>query len=77
MGFWLLPEATHRMKPPTCVDPVSVLRQVVEDARRAGADVAIHLVEGTGRAMMRVDAIRRALDNLIGNAVTYGKRAEV
>lgn len=59
------------------VDPVSVLRQVVEDARRAGADVAIHLVEGTGRAMMRVDAIRRALDNLIGNAVTYGKRAEV
>ena len=27
--------------------------------------------------MMRIGAVRRALDNLIGNAVTYGKHAEV
>lgn len=76
-GFLAFARSDAQDEPAESADPVSVLRQVVEDGRRSGADVAIHSVEGTGRAMMRIGAVRRALDNLIGNAVTYGKHAEV
>jgi two-component system, OmpR family, osmolarity sensor histidine kinase EnvZ len=59
------------------VDPVHLVRAVVEDARRGGQNVALHAVEGTGEAMLREVALRRALGNLIGNAVRYGSRAEL
>lgn len=62
---------------PELVDPGELLRGVVEDARRAGKDVSLHLVEGEGDVTLRVVPIRRALENLIGNAVRYGKHAEV
>ena len=58
-------------------DPAALVRQAVEDAQRAGQAVALGMVEGQGTALWRVAAIRRAVDNLIGNAVTYGKRAEI
>lgn len=51
--------------------------QVVEDAQRAGRNVTLVEAEGTGDVMLREGAMRRALDNLIGNAVRYGSRAEV
>ncbi len=59
------------------LDPALLVRQAVEDARRAGADVTLVAVDGTGTALLRPMAVRRALDNLIGNAVTYGTRAEL
>jgi two-component system osmolarity sensor histidine kinase EnvZ len=59
------------------VDPVPLLRAVVEDARRGGQNVALHTVEGAGLAELREVAVRRALGNLIGNAVRYGTRAEI
>lgn len=62
---------------PELVDPGELLRGVVEDARRAGKAVSLHLVEGEGDVTLRVVPIRRALENLIGNAVRYGKHAEV
>jgi len=58
-------------------DPVALVRQVVEDACRAGRDVTLAETEGTGLVTLRPVAIRRALENLIGNAVQYGSRAEV
>lgn len=52
---------------------------IVADARRAGQ--AVSLVEAEGdpeaTAVFRPDALRRAVENLIGNAVRYGSRAEV
>ena len=59
------------------VDPVPLVRVVVEDARRAGQNVSLNSIEGAGQASLRTGAIRRALENLIGNAVRYGDRAEV
>lgn len=51
---------------------------VVEDARRAGQPVRlIERPEGPVLATARPDALRRALENLIGNAVRYGRCAEV
>jgi two-component system osmolarity sensor histidine kinase EnvZ len=58
-------------------DPVTLARMAVEDARRMGGQVVLTGVEGEGWAVWRTGAVRRALDNLIGNAITYGERAEV
>lgn len=49
---------------------------IVEDRRRSGDDIALQpLPEGC--AVFRPLALRRAVDNLIGNAVRYGRRARV
>ncbi|MEP2150550.1 MAG: ATP-binding protein [Roseobacter sp.] len=61
-------------------EPVSIktwIEMVVEDACRAGRNVALIHCEGEGEVMLRLGGMRRALDNLIGNAVRYGTRAEV
>jgi two-component system osmolarity sensor histidine kinase EnvZ len=57
-------------------DPVAIVARVVENAQRAGHDVTLH-VEGQGEAMLRPDAVMRAVENLVGNAVRYGKRVLV
>lgn len=54
--------------------------QVVEDAQRAGQAVALAACPAPDEPMVltfRPDALRRALENLIGNAVRYGRKAEV
>lgn len=58
-------------------DPLALAQAVVEDAVRMGIEAT--LIEGeTGtEVMLNALAIRRALENLIGNAVRYGSRAEV
>ena len=53
------------------------IEQVVADCARAGRDVSLVQSEGEGTVMLRLGGMRRALDNLIGNAVRYGSRAEV
>ncbi len=64
---------------PERVDPHALMAEVVEEARRAGRDVTLLPPEGegTGTVKLRRIAIRRAVDNLVSNAVRYGARAEV
>ncbi len=62
---------------PEAVDPKALLQQIVKDARRAGYEADLISVDGEGIAMLRPTAIRRAVENLIGNAVRYGKHADV
>ena len=64
---------------PERLDPHALVAQVVEEARRAGHDVTLLPPEGegAGEVALRRVAIRRAVDNLISNAVRYGARAEV
>ena len=60
------------------VEPVALVEQIVADAVRTGQ--AAQLVEHPqpGPAMpLRPMAIRRAVENLIGNALRYGTRAEI
>lgn len=59
------------------IDPLAFVRSVVEDARRSGQAVTLHAVEGAGSVLIRASAVRRALENLIGNATRYGTRAEL
>lgn len=57
--------------------PADLVRRIVEDAQRAGRDVELVHCEGEGRISLRPVAIRRAIENLISNAVRYGTRAEL
>lgn len=62
---------------PESVDPIALVRTIVEDAQRAGREVSLGTCSGEGQVTLRPLAIRRALDNLIGNAVRYGSMARV
>ncbi|WP_424833544.1 ATP-binding protein [Ruegeria sp.] len=62
---------------PEPVDPEPWLQGIVADARRAGQVVDLTGVDAEGPVMLRPTAMRRAVENLIGNAVRYGSRAEV
>lgn len=64
---------------PEPVDPVALVTDIVQSARRAGRAVTLRPIEGggTGTVDLREGALRRAIDNLISNAVRYGARAEV
>jgi len=64
---------------PEQIEPSAFVSQIVEEAQRAGRNVTLLPQEGEGSgfiALRRV-AMRRAVDNLISNAVRYGARAEV
>lgn len=62
---------------PEEVDPLEFVRLIVEDAQRAGNPIELTQASGEGTIMLRPVAIRRALENLLNNAVRYGTRAEV
>ncbi len=65
------------MEEPQATDPVLLVHRAVEDAQRAGQDVQFGTSDGAGAVDIRPMAVRRALDNLIGNAVRHGTRAVV
>ena len=62
---------------PEPVDPQALVAQIVADAQRAGRAVELVKTEGAGEMMLRPLAIRRAIENLLENAVRYGERAEI
>ncbi|MFC2967583.1 ATP-binding protein [Acidimangrovimonas pyrenivorans] len=64
---------------PEETDPVALVSQTVENARRAGHEVALVSVEAPegATAMLRPRAAARALENLVGNAARHGSRVEV
>ncbi|MGR3503852.1 ATP-binding protein [Pseudaestuariivita sp.] len=59
------------------LDPAAFAAQVVADAQRGRTDVTLQDTSGAGQITARPIALRRALENLIGNAVRYGSKAEV
>ena len=62
---------------PERLDPTELVRACVEKAGRNGADVRLVQAVGAGEVRLRPRALTRALDNLIGNALRYGSRADV
>lgn len=67
--------------PPEVLDPRAFVAGIVEDCRRAGQAVtlvAAQEADAEPEAMpLRPMQLRRALENLIGNAVRYGRNCEV
>jgi two-component system osmolarity sensor histidine kinase EnvZ len=62
---------------PEPTDPQKLLTRIVEDYQRGGKSVTLAECEGQGTVTLRPGSIRRAVENLVGNAVRYGTRAEV
>ncbi len=58
-------------------DPVALVRRIVDDCQRAGDPVTLVQASGEGSVSLRTLATRRAIENLVANAVRYGNRAEV
>ena len=62
---------------PEPVDPQELAISVVEEWRRQDKDVMLGELSGSGTVALRSQSMRRALENLISNAVRYGTRARV
>jgi two-component system osmolarity sensor histidine kinase EnvZ len=62
---------------PQPLDPIALVQQIVKDAERAGLPVTLGPCEGSGTLSLRGVAFRRAIDNLISNAVRYGSKAQI
>jgi two-component system osmolarity sensor histidine kinase EnvZ len=59
-------------------DPVTLLDAVVADAKRSNSPLQIGTIAAPGTTIaMRPEAIRRALANLVGNALRYGSNAQI
>ena len=69
---------THEADPaPEPLDPTALVRRIVEAAQRVGLPVTLARAEGAGKMALREAGMKRAVENLINNAVRYGTRAEV
>ncbi len=62
---------------PEEVDPVTLLRELVEDSKREGGDVTLTAPEPGVLVHLRPKAVRRAVSNLVSNALRYGSNAVV
>ncbi|WP_299844093.1 ATP-binding protein [uncultured Roseovarius sp.] len=62
---------------PKRIDPIKLMKQIVADCDRAKIDATLVSAEGSGKVALREGGIRRAVENLINNAVRYGTRAEL
>lgn len=61
---------------PSRIDPIELARDIVKHASRSHPVSEGHM-DGSGTAMLRPVALRRALENLVMNAVRYGNEARV
>lgn len=59
------------------IDPLALIGRIIDDAKRADKPVELGEMSGEGTVMLRPTAIRRAVENLLGNAYRYAQHAEV
>ncbi len=59
------------------VDPVALVQKVFENARRMQQPVSLGPLDAPGKIALRPHAVTRALENLLGNAIRYGSRAQI
>jgi len=58
-------------------DPIALAHLILADAKRMGQAVEAGEISGKGDISVRPMALRRALENLIGNALRYGAEARL
>lgn len=57
------------------MDAHAFVRQIAEDSQRVGKPVSLGEMTGQGSVMLRPLALRRAVENLVSNALRYGETA--
>ena len=65
------------MEDPVPCDPADLLQTVANNALRAGHSVKLGPIQNCPPVAMRPFAVLRALENLVGNAVRFGKNVEL
>jgi two-component system osmolarity sensor histidine kinase EnvZ len=55
-------------------DVAALVREIGEACVRVGQNVTLGPIAAVGEVMIRREAVRRAVENLLGNAVRYGTR---
>ena len=65
------------MEEPELVEPAELVQRVVDNALRAQQPVQLGTLSSPGKVMLRPEAITRALENLLGNAIRYGSQARI
>jgi two-component system osmolarity sensor histidine kinase EnvZ len=63
-------------EPATSVDLAEFLGDIASSARRQNPDIRLNVTPGI-EIIMRKNAMRRCIANLLGNALRYGSRAEI
>ncbi|MEQ5869043.1 two-component sensor histidine kinase [Sagittula sp. NFXS13] len=58
-------------------DIFDLIHSIIQDGQRAGQAVTIGLLTGEGLVPVRPRALRRAIENLVGNATRYGTKCKV
>lgn len=59
------------------VDPLLIARKVADNAERTGRKVAVVDEAGGNPVRLRPQAVTRALENLVGNALRFGAQARI
>ncbi len=59
------------------VDPFELVVAIVQDGQRTGQDIEIVEMVGEGKVRLRPGSMRRAVENLVGNAKRYGSACRV
>lgn len=62
---------------PSLVDPAQLVADIVAKTQRGGQDLSLGACHGQGHLRIRPQAVTRALDNLVGNALRYGTKARL
>lgn len=62
---------------PELVDPIELAGTILSDASRMHQAIQAGDFSGAGQVMLRPMAVRRAVENLIGNALRYGAEARL
>jgi two-component system osmolarity sensor histidine kinase EnvZ len=65
------------MEEAEATDPGALIGRVVDNAMRAGQAVSLGRMDVQGEVVLRAAAVTRALENLIGNGVRFGKTVRV
>lgn len=65
------------MEETVLADPKVVAQRIIDNAQRAGRTVGLALYDEDLQIRMRPQAIQRALDNLVGNALRHADRVDL
>ncbi|PWK62923.1 ATP-binding protein [Roseicyclus mahoneyensis] len=62
---------------PVLTDPVTLADQIVADAKRIGGQISLTAPDLSEPVLLRPQAVRRCLSNLVSNALRYGVHARL
>ena len=76
LGAYLAFARGEEAEPAVPVDLAELLIDIVASARRQNPDISLNVASGID-IILRRNAMKRCLTNLLGNALRYGSRAEI